>query len=916
MRLNMRKILLLILTLFCVLSLSAQVNKKLLQDFPWTYNLVWGGASRWVYTQFDFNNVPATVADRSWYLDAQTLAGTKVDSIIWHTTGDWNLGQPIYSEGNGSDTAYRVHIVPYGFISYSGGYLIDITNYCPQISRAPFNGRRYNEYLADTIAQVNTYFSVLDGISSDGTWGAPYGHLTDCDLDRDGQADYSETAHGATVAAREAWIYNTWRAGYVSMVTRLKSKDGWANKYITYWTCVALPPYDTLIVSLANGVGWENAAQNVPLAYDDINWDPPYIDWRTIAQHWNAQTTPSPRLNLVSATFWVSRYFTAAPNYPYGTAGSLAYDTLASRWWRYMRWTLAMAGFTNSYYQLQLYDGSGGGGIYDHAATLVYDEYEANLGQPATPDTAYYIKNNTVIVKFFTKGALIGYFPQSIASSPITTTVTTADISSLAGYSAPYYKLYGNQDTTTNNGGTFSSVTLTATSSGAGGDGTRWFQPIGDAILLSKSADTAVTKIIINNAVMGTTAGSVPTTFIGNHNYNSADRTGSNPYFSAGGYPYSSGNTAVSSQIAERLGGATTDTAIFTPKINRAGYWRVSEWHGHLTGATEVSNVPCRIWYSGGYKDTTINQTINVGQWNILGTYPYTATSNHRATLAGTGTGIPMVDAFMWEYIHGQAPQILTEPTVQASIISYTNVGSTSMTVNFTTGNGSNRILLVKQGSAVNSNPVDSTNYTANTVFGSGSQIGTGNYVVYNSTGTTVTITGLTAATTYYFALYEFNSVGGYANYLQTSPSTGNRTTTNPVSDPTVQAAISGFSNVDTTSMRINLVAGNGTNRILLMRQGSAVNSDPVDFTSYTANTVFRSGSQIGTGNYVVYNGTGTSVTVTGLTVSTVYYYAVYEFNSTGGSNNYYLTTSAGTANKITASRPTSSHKKLLTKKR
>ena len=79
------------------------------------------------------------------------------------------------------------------------------------------------------------------------------------------------------------------------------------------------------------------------------------------------------------------------------------------------------------------------------------------------------------------------------------------------------------------------------------------------------------------------------------------------------------------------------------------------------------------------------------------------------------------------------------------------------MTINWTSGGGTNRIVLVKAGSAVDSDPVDGTTYTPNTVFGSAQQIGTGNRVVYTGTGNSVAITGLSANTTYYVAVYEFN---------------------------------------------------------------------------------------------------------------------------------------------------------------
>jgi hypothetical protein len=119
-----------------------------------------------------------------------------------------------------------------------------------------------------------------------------------------------------------------------------------------------------------------------------------------------------------------------------------------------------------------------------------------------------------------------------------------------------------------------------------------------------------------------------------------------------------------------------------------------------------------------------------------------------------------------------------SEPTVQASAVNFTAVGQNSMTVNWTNGNGTNRIVLVKQVTAVDSNPVDGTSYTANTAYSSGSQIGSGNYVVFNGTGNSVTVTNLAGGTVYQFAVYEFNGSGGTQNYLTTAPATGSQATT------------------------------------------------------------------------------------------------------------------------------------------
>ena len=65
--------------------------------------------------------------------------------------------------------------------------------------------------------------------------------------------------------------------------------------------------------------------------------------------------------------------------------------------------------------------------------------------------------------------------------------------------------------------------------------------------------------------------------------------------------------------------------------------------------------------------------------------------------------------------------------------------------------------------------------YPADAAFGSGTQIGTGNFVVYNGSETSVNITALTSGTAYYFAIYEYNSA---SNCYLTPALTGNATTT------------------------------------------------------------------------------------------------------------------------------------------
>ncbi|QTA80023.1 Immunoglobulin like fold-containing protein [Desulfonema limicola] len=123
---------------------------------------------------------------------------------------------------------------------------------------------------------------------------------------------------------------------------------------------------------------------------------------------------------------------------------------------------------------------------------------------------------------------------------------------------------------------------------------------------------------------------------------------------------------------------------------------------------------------------------------------------------------------------------------------------------------------------------------------------------------------------------------------------------TSPAAQPTAQAAGLTFTNVSETSASMNWTRGNGANCIVIMKAGTPVDAAPADGAGYEAQAAFGTGTEIGTGNYAVYSGAGTSMTVTGLSPGIKYYAAVYEFNGSSGSQNY-LTASPPTANTVFA---------------
>jgi hypothetical protein len=124
-----------------------------------------------------------------------------------------------------------------------------------------------------------------------------------------------------------------------------------------------------------------------------------------------------------------------------------------------------------------------------------------------------------------------------------------------------------------------------------------------------------------------------------------------------------------------------------------------------------------------------------------------------------TGGEDPYTFVLIGEGILGPAP------TQHASNIVFSAITNVQMTMSWDNGNGANRIVVARQGSAITAVPIDGTTYVANAAFGSGDTITNGEFVVFNDSGTTVTVTALSPGTTYYFTIFEYNGSDGGINY-------------------------------------------------------------------------------------------------------------------------------------------------------
>lgn len=104
---------------------------------------------------------------------------------------------------------------------------------------------------------------------------------------------------------------------------------------------------------------------------------------------------------------------------------------------------------------------------------------------------------------------------------------------------------------------------------------------------------------------------------------------------------------------------------------------------------------------------------------------------------------------------------------------------------------------------------------------------------------------------------------------------------------PSMGSTLLRLKNNTLTSATIAWKGGNGQRRLVIARAGAPVNALPVNGTEYLANAQFGAGSDLGNGNFVVYNGMGNSATINNLNQNQVYYFAVVEYNGVLSTSTY-----------------------------
>ncbi len=101
---------------------------------------------------------------------------------------------------------------------------------------------------------------------------------------------------------------------------------------------------------------------------------------------------------------------------------------------------------------------------------------------------------------------------------------------------------------------------------------------------------------------------------------------------------------------------------------------------------------------------------------------------------------------------------------------------------------------------------------------------------------------------------------------------------TGPVSQPTTETTLDSATPACTSAL-ISWTASTTADNVIVVISTGAIGSTPTDGTAYSASPIYGSGETIGANQYVIYNGSGTSVTVTGLAIGTTYNYAIFGYD-------------------------------------
>lgn len=240
--------------------------------------------------------------------------------------------------------------------------------------------------------------------------------------------------------------------------------------------------------------------------------------------------------------------------------------------------------------------------------------------------------------------------------------------------------------------------------------------------------------------------------------------------------------------------------------------------------STMTTGSSVNAFYAKGWSVNTSNNWWHTGA--LDGTASLWARSNNGYTWAiilnkrvidGTSNQFwSDLDGLPWNCISQTSTwpshDLFQSPSLSASSIAFEAENETSLKVSWVPGNGTGRILVGKAGSPVDGFPLDGQNYTGDSDFGAGENLGNDNFVLYNGTQFSETISGLDPNKTYHFRVFEYtqNSLGGNHALYKLCDATTDSISVNSVGidEDLVETGISMFPNPTNGMLAVNLPDG------------------------------------------------------------------------------------------------------------
>jgi len=330
--------------------------------------------------------------------------------------------------------------------------------------------------------------------------------------------------------------------------------------------------------------------------------------------------------------------------------------------------------------------------------------------------------------------------------------------------------------------------------------------------------------------------------------------------------------------------GTPTNTAGATINSSENGSFDISVGSLGATGA--VAGDILEIFVGGVSFSTPLTHTLTAG--DISGGYTFT-----NVTLPGAD-GAKVITAKVTD----QAGNIGAASSALNLTLDATAPGINAHNINSITATGFTFTINLSETGTTYYDVTTSSTVPSASQIKAGTSTGhvqNGNFAVGTiSTNINQPITGLSGGTVYYVYSVSEDAAGN-----ATAVTTGDNATTTCIA-PTAQPTLGAFTSITAGALTANWSGGTGLDGVLVVaRAGSAVSFVPVSGNNYAGqiNANIALATDQGSGNIIVYRGSGTSVTLSNLAASTTYHFAVYAYKNTA---DCYLTTSPATGNQVT----------------